>query len=176
MNTQTLVRVAGLSEDWSERTLFGLDRLVTAVLLAAVAVMVSVVSTQVLLRYGFNQSIDWAAEVARLAFVWTMFLAIPLGVQRGAHIGINIVVEKLPPVWRERLKRAGSALCAAMMFAIAWAALLVAREQWDEMLATVNCSVGWFIVPVGVGSLLSGLHLLRAAAYGTTPPPEGEKA
>ena len=55
-----------------------------------------------------------------------------------------------------------------MMFAIAWAAWGVAREQWDELMSTLDWSVGWFIVPVGVGAALSGLHLLRIAVYG--PP------
>ena len=39
-----------------------------------------------------------------------------------------------------------------MMFAITWASARVAAEQWDELMATVDWSVGWFIVPVGLGA------------------------
>ncbi len=152
----------------SGRILVLLDRLVLAALMVSVAVMVSVVSAQVALRYGFNRSIDWADEVSRLGFVWSIFLAIPLGVRQGAHIGIDIVVNKLPAVPQQVLRRAGATLSAAMMFAIAWAALKVAREQWDELMSVLDWSVGWFIVPVGVGALLSGLHLVRIAIEG--PP------
>jgi TRAP-type C4-dicarboxylate transport system permease small subunit len=151
-----------------QRLLDALDHALTAVLVAAVAVMVTVVSAQVLLRYGFNRSIDWADEIGRLAFVWSIFLAIPLGVRRGAHIGIDLLTDALPEALRKGLKRAGAALCAALMFAVAWAALGVAREQWDELMATVDWSVGWFIVPVGLGALLSALHLVRIAIVG--PP------
>ncbi len=156
-----------------ERALGALDRLVTGLLLAAVAVMVSVVSAQVALRYGFNNSIDWADEVGRLAFVWSIFLAIPLGVRDGAHIGIDIFADKLPAAWRTALRRAAAVLSALMMLAIAWAALGVAREQWDEMMSTVDWSVGWFIVPVGVGALLSALHLVRIVIVGPPPPALG---
>ncbi|MGR4867541.1 TRAP transporter small permease [Variovorax sp. LARHSF232] len=145
-----------------------LDRAVTAALLAAVAAMVGVVSAQVLLRYGFNRSIDWADEISRLAFVWSIFLAIPLGVRQGAHIGIDVVVLKFPPAVQRVLRRLAAALSALMMGAIAWAALGVAREQWDELMSTLDWSVGWFIVPVGVGAALSALHLLRIAVQG--PP------
>jgi TRAP-type C4-dicarboxylate transport system permease small subunit len=155
---------------WAGRVLGGLDRLVTGVLLAAVAVMVCVVSAQVALRYGFNRSFDWADEIGRLAFVWSIFLAIPLGVRQDAHIGIDIMVDKLPAAWRGVLKRAGAAVCAAMMFAIAWAAFRVAQEQWDELMATVDWSVGWFIVPVGLGALLSALHLVRVVIVGAPMP------
>ncbi len=158
---------------WPDRALQGLDQLVTGLLLAAVAAMVGVVSAQVALRYGFNRSIDWADEIGRLAFVWSIFLAVPLGVRQGAHIGIDIVADKLPAVWRGVLKRCGAALCALMMVAIAWAAFGVAREQWDELMATVDWSVGWFIVPVGMGALLSALHLLRIVIVGPPAPQLG---
>lgn len=166
MNAITMT--AAPAPAWPDRVLRGLDQLVTGLLLAAVAVMVGVVSAQVALRYGFNRSIDWADEIGRLAFVWSIFLAIPLAVRQGGHIGIDIVSDKLPEAWRGMLKRAGAAVCALMMFAIAWAALGVAREQWDELMATLDWSVGWFIVPVGIGALLSALHLLRIVVVG--PP------
>lgn len=150
------------------RVLLALDRAVMLALLVSVTVMVGVVSAQVSLRYGFNQSIDWADEVSRLAFVWSMFLAIPLGVRQGAHIGIDIVVNRMPPLVQKALRRAAALLSAVMMFAVAWAAAGVAREQWDELMSTLDWSVGWFIVPVGVGALLSALHLVRIAVEG--PP------
>ena len=168
MTTRTMTLPPRRAPSWPELALRGLDQGVTGLLLAAVAVMVGVVSAQVALRYGFNRSIDWADEIGRLAFVWTIFLAIPLGVRQGAHIGIDIVADKLPAVWRAALKRVAAAISAFMMLAIAWAALGVAREQWDELMATVDWSVGWFIVPVGMGALLSALHLLRIVIVG--PP------
>jgi TRAP-type C4-dicarboxylate transport system permease small subunit len=156
------------TSSWPHRVLDALDRMVTAALLVAVAVMVGVVSAQVALRYGLNRSIDWADEISRLAFVWSIFLAIPLGVRQGAHIGIDIVVLKFPPRVQAVLRRAAAAVSAAMMGVIAWAALGVAREQWDELMSTLDWSVGWFIVPVGVGAGLSALHLVRIAIEG--PP------
>lgn len=153
---------------WLEHALTGVDKLVTGLLLAAVAVMVGVVSAQVGLRYGLNLSIDWADEVGRLAFVWSIFLAIPLGVRQGAHIGIDVVADKLPPALRAVLKRLAAAMSALMMAVIAWAAFGVAREQWDELMSTLDWSVGWFIVPVGIGALLSALHLIRIVIVG--PP------
>ena len=36
-------------------------------------------------------------------------------------------------------------------------------------MSTVDLSVAWFILPVGIGALLSALHLLRVVVAG--PPP-----
>lgn len=153
---------------WPGRVLATLDRAVLLALMVSVATMVGVVSAQVALRYGFNQSFDWADEVSRLAFVWSIFLAIPLGVRQGAHIGIDIVVAKMPAPVQLALRRGAAWLSAGMMGLIAWAALGVAREQWDELMSVLDWSVGWFIVPVGIGALLSALHLVRIAVQG--PP------
>ena len=153
---------------WPLRILGLADRAVTGLLLAAMAAMVAVVSAQVALRYGLNRSIDWADETGRLAFVWSVFLAIPLGVRESAHIGIDLLVDKLPAPARAALRRAGAALAAALMLAIAWASAGVAREQWDELMSTLDISVGWFILPVAIGALLSALHLARMAIQG--PP------
>lgn len=154
---------------WPLRLLATADRALTGVLLAAVAVMVTVVSAQVALRYGLNRSIDWADEIGRLAFVWSIFLAIPLGVRDGAHIGIDLLVDKLPKGGQSLLRRAGAALGAAMMLAIFWAAVRTCVEQWDELMSTVDISVGWFIVPVAAGALFSAFHLLHIVIAG---PPE----
>lgn len=159
---------AGAAAAWPLRLLAAADRLLTVVLLVAVATMVAVVSAQVALRYGFNRSIDWADELGRLAFVWSIFLAIPLGVRDGAHIGIDLVVDKLPPAVQGALRRAGAAVAAAMMLAICWAAVRTCIEQWDELMSTVDWSVAWFVVPVAIGALFSAAHLLHAAVAG--PP------
>ena len=71
------------------------------------------------------------------------------------------------------LRRAAALVSALMMGAIAWAAWGVAREQWDELMSTLDWSVGWFIVPVGVGAALSALHLLRIVVQGPPAPATG---
>src|SRR6478609_12241634 len=58
-----------------------LDTAACWVICASIAVMVVVVSAQVGLRYGLNQSLGWADEISRLCFVWSIFLAIPLGIR-----------------------------------------------------------------------------------------------
>jgi TRAP-type C4-dicarboxylate transport system permease small subunit len=60
--------------------LAGIDRAAWWVIAIVMAAMTLVVSVQVLLRYGFNSSLDWADDVGRLLFVASVFFAIPLGI------------------------------------------------------------------------------------------------
>jgi TRAP-type C4-dicarboxylate transport system permease small subunit len=124
------------------------------------AVMVAVVGAQVALRYGFNSSIDWADEIARLTFVWSIFLAIALGIKTGSHIGIEMVVAKLPAAVRGVLGRLVALVCAAAMALVAWQSIAVAHDQWDELMGAVNASTGWFLVPLVIGGVHGALHLL----------------
>ena len=125
-----------------------------------ISAMVLIVSTQVALRYGVNSSIGWADEVSRLTFVWSMFLAIPLGVRAGAHIGIEILTVRLPSKPRDVLLRLMAATSAALMIIVAWESLQICWDQWDEKMASLEFSAAWFILALAVGCAHSALHLL----------------
>lgn len=150
------------------RVIAALDLVAAWVIIAMLVVMVSVVAAQVLLRYGLNSSIGWADEISRLTFVWTIFLAIPLGVRAGVHIGMDIVLEKLPTAARAGLIRLMALVAAAMVALVAWQSVLLAADQWDELMSSVNWSASWFIVPLAIGGMHSALHLLWIAVTGPT--------
>jgi TRAP-type C4-dicarboxylate transport system permease small subunit len=148
--------------------LAALDLAVAWVLCAAMAVMVAVVGAQVALRYGLNSSLDWADEIARLTFVWSIFLAIALGIRTGSHIGVEILVARLPAPWRGAVARLAAAVAAAAMLLVAWQSVVVAWDQWDELMGAVRASSGWFLVPLVVGGVHGALHLLWIVLAG--PP------
>ncbi|WP_249695373.1 TRAP transporter small permease [Stappia sp. WLB 29] len=157
-----------------------LDRLLTFVLARAdtgarvlvilgAATMVAVVSAQVVMRYVFNGSLDWADEVSRIAFVWTIFLAIPLGIRDGTHVGITLLVERLPVGVRRLVARATSALGAALMGVVFWTTIGVALATWSERLGALDITSSVFFFPVILGALHSALHLVHLALVPMEP-------
>lgn len=151
------------------RALHAVDRGVAWIIAAVMAVMVAVVSIQVAYRYGLNGSFDWADEISRLAFVWTVFLAVPLGLKQGAHIGIELVVQRLPEGARGALFRLMSALAVVLMLTVAWQAAVLVTQQWDEMLSTIPVSSALFMVPVAWSAVHSAVHLAVLAGTGRMP-------
>lgn len=137
------------------------DRLARWLIIAASALMIVVVTAQVFLRYGFNTSIDWSEEISRLLFVWAMFLAIPLGIREGAHVGIELLVAHIPPHMREMLKKGCAIGGAALMVVVFWQAVKVAAVTWDEMMQSLNLSTNWFMVPVAVAAAHSFFHFIQ---------------
>jgi TRAP-type C4-dicarboxylate transport system permease small subunit len=150
------------------------DRLLTAILMRAdsgarllvmtgAAAMVAVVSAQVVMRYVFNGSFDWADEVSRIAFVWTIFLAIPLGIRDGTHVGIDLLVERFPVKVRQALARIMSALAAGMMLVVLWTSVSVALSTWSERLGSIDLTSSVFFFPVILGAAHGALHLIHLA-------------
>ena len=152
----------------------GLDRMICWLIMLVMALMVAVVSVQVLLRYGFNSSLDWADDIGRLLFVTAVFLAVPIAVKQNAHISIEVLVARVPAGLQDGLARFVALLSAGMMTLICYYTVRVAEEQWPEMLPTVNLTVAVFMLPVALGAAHSAIHLLRIVLVG--PPPRMDLA
>lgn len=138
--------------------------------MTATALMVVVVSAQVVMRYVFNGSFDWADEVSRLAFVWAIFLAIPLGIRDSSHVGIELLVVRLPMPLRKLIGRLMSLLAGAMMLIVFWSAIVVSAATWSERLGSINLTSSVFFFPVILGAAHAALHLLYRVCY----PPESD--
>lgn len=143
------------------RCLDRVDRVARWVIITASAAMISIVSGQVLLRYVFNSSLDWSDEVSRLLFVWCMFLAIPLGIREGAHVGIELLTSHIPAAPRQLLAKGCALAAAALMAVVCWQSVKVTLLTWDEMMQSLNMSTNWFMVPVAVATAHSFLHLIQ---------------
>ena len=140
--------------------LAALDVAAAWTIVALVTVMVAVVSAQVFMRYALNSSIGWADEISRLMFVWSIFLAIPLGIKLGVHIGIEMFTGRLPARVQDVLARGMALVSAAMMALVCYEAAVIVWDQWDEQMASVTASAAWFIVALAVGGAHSALHLV----------------
>ncbi|MBQ4377966.1 MAG: TRAP transporter small permease [Treponema sp.] len=58
--------------------------------------IVIIVSCQVFGRLVLHRSIMWSEEVALLLMVWTAFIAMAIGVEKGLHIAISLFFNKFP--------------------------------------------------------------------------------
>jgi TRAP-type C4-dicarboxylate transport system permease small subunit len=65
------------------------------------ALMVLLVFSNVVGRYGFGSGFAGGEEVARLLFVWLVFLGAILALRRRAHLGVELVQARLPR-WARR--------------------------------------------------------------------------
>ncbi|MDQ0256700.1 TRAP-type C4-dicarboxylate transport system permease small subunit [Evansella vedderi] len=74
----------------------GLDRILLVSSLTLLTAMVVVIIYQVFSRQVLGTAPAWSEEVSRLLFVWVSFLGIAYGFKEKVHIGVGLVVNKLP--------------------------------------------------------------------------------
>jgi TRAP-type C4-dicarboxylate transport system permease small subunit len=133
------------------------------------AFMSAIIVVQVVLRYIFNGSIDWADEAARLSFVWIVFLAVPHAVKFGLHVGLDVVVKLMTPrvaAWVAVINRMAM---AAFLVVVGWQATALAYRNWHNEMSTLPLPQGLFFAAVAIGSFHSLLHLIPSSRCHAPP-------
>ena len=102
-----------------------LERTVEYLMALALAVMVALVFGNVLMRYLFNSGFAAAEELARLMFVWLIFLGAILALRHHGHLGVEMVQAKLP----RPLRRACAVLSHLLMLYGLW---LFLQGSWQQ--------------------------------------------
>ncbi|MEQ9260852.1 MAG: TRAP transporter small permease subunit [Roseovarius sp.] len=92
-------------------------------LIALVGTLLAIMTAQIVLRYGFNESLLWAEEMCRYMLIWISFLAVVLAFERGEIAAIGFLGAALPRVPALLL----AILCAALSLALC---LLLIRFGW----------------------------------------------
>ena len=78
-----------------------LERAVEYLMALDLGLMVALVFSNVIGRYGFGAGFAGAEEIARLLFVWLVFLGAILALRRHSHLGVELVQACLPS-WARR--------------------------------------------------------------------------
>jgi TRAP-type C4-dicarboxylate transport system permease small subunit len=147
---------------------------VVAVLLAATLVLSFV---QVVARYVFLLSTPWSEELARLFFVWGVFLGAAVGVKRNLHTRVDFIFQRLSA-------RASALVLAGMDLLVATMAVVMILYGAQLIYATrtdFSTSLGYprnvFYLPVPVSGLLMLWYLvpgiLRRLTARSTAAPQG---
>ena len=81
--------------------LTNLDAIITGVTLSICVVLVN---ANVIMRYFFNNPIHWAEEVVTSLFVWTVFIGSAYAYRKHSHLGVDILVNLMPPKMKKVIK------------------------------------------------------------------------
>lgn len=154
------------------RVLAHLDRLEEHLAVGLLVAMTGLVGTQVAARFLFSTGFSWMEELARVAFVWVVFLGAVVAMRRCLHIRVTAGIRALPArarAWAEGLgDLATLAFCAAMT----WHGieLVQATLRFSFELPATRLSMVWvyLIMPVSFG--LQAIRLAATMASGRREP------
>ncbi|MDB5930511.1 MAG: Tripartite ATP-independent periplasmic transporter, DctQ component [Polaromonas sp.] len=113
-------------------------------LVAALALMVVLVFTNVVLRYAANSGISVSEELSRWLFVWLTFLGAIVALNEGAHLGTDTLVSRLSV----RGKKVCLVLAHVLMLFVCWLIFKGSLDQvkinWDSTSAAMEVSMALF--------------------------------
>ena len=127
----------------------GACRLVEAVIAFMLAVMVLLVFGNVVLRYGFNSGITMSEEVSRWLFVWITFLGAIVALRERAHLGVDMVVSKLPPTGKKLCLGISQLLMLYMLWLLLQGSVVQTRINWDVTAPVTGASMA-VVYSVGI--------------------------
>ena len=97
--------------------LTNLDAIITAVTLSICVVLVN---ANVIMRYFFNNPIRWAEEVVTSLFVWTVFIGSAYAYRKHSHLGVDILVNLMPPKMKAVVKSVMSVVELLVLTMLTW--------------------------------------------------------
>ncbi|OOF67326.1 TRAP transporter small permease [Rodentibacter caecimuris] len=122
----------------------GLEILVVLIL----STMSLLVFLNVVLRYGFNSSINITEEVSRYLFVWLAFLGAILAFGDNQHVSVKILTDKLSPDNRHLL----GIVTDSLMF---YCCYLIVAGSWVQFQLNIHNIAPISGIPSGITFLAS---------------------
>jgi TRAP-type C4-dicarboxylate transport system permease small subunit len=110
------------------------DLLVDALALVAAALVVlltALILLDIAARYLRLFSLPWSLEASEYMLYAITFLGAPWVLREEGHIAIELVLERLPPLWRARIRRLTDALGAVVCALLLYYSCRVAWRSYD---------------------------------------------
>lgn len=112
-------------------------------------------------RYVMHSTFTWYDEIARLLFVWIVFLGAAVGVRRSGHFRLHLVIDRFPPALRRVADIVG-------VLAIMGFGLVLIQQGWKlvelgqfQQTPVMGLSKGYVYASMPAGGALIILYSLR---------------
>ncbi|MEW6582010.1 MAG: TRAP transporter large permease subunit [Actinomycetota bacterium] len=123
-------------------------------------------ATNVFTRYVLDFSIFGAEEVARIGFLWTIWMGVSLAVRRGAVTVITFVADRGAPVWRSAVRTYAAVGLFTLLVYACWRSTeyVTSVSTATQTFTSVKISFLYPVASMTVGYYFITLHFLTALA------------
>jgi TRAP-type transport system small permease protein len=131
-----------------------LDRLLCGVVIMALAAMVVLIASQVAARYLVGIPLYWSEELARHLMIWMFFLGSVIALRRGAHLGIDILVQKMGVRPRAVIQSIVALMLAAFFILMIWQGIELTSRTMVQRASALRYPMGYVYAAVPVSGFL----------------------
>ncbi|MDR1315975.1 MAG: TRAP transporter small permease [Spirochaetales bacterium] len=123
--------------------------------------MIMSIAVNVICRYFFNLSFDWAEEIAYLFFNWAVFLGATVIFRNQEMVAIDIVVNRLPQGARRAAMIINYALILAITLALVVWGFRFAMNAWIRKSTALGISYFFYDMSIPLSSLILAGYALK---------------
>jgi TRAP-type C4-dicarboxylate transport system permease small subunit len=142
-----------------------LDQALKILVASLMAMMVVVVTWQVLSRYVMSDPSPWTEEVARMLLIWVGLLGGAFAYREKSHLGIDLLAQKLGPRGKKRLSIFADLCCglfALTVLVIGGSALVQLTWQLHQTTAVLGIPMAWVYIALPLSGLLVAWYSMIA--------------
>ena len=108
-----------------------LFRSIEALMAFFLVVMIVLVFTNVVLRYVFSTGFEWSEEIARLCFIYLVYLGAIGAMRENQHLIIDSVLSRIPDIWQK-------AIYFLVQAGIIWMMVVLTRGSWQLVMQNLG--------------------------------------
>ena len=116
----------------------------------------------------------WVEEIGEYALAWLTFIGAAIGIRRGTHFAVAIVIDRFPPRLRRAVFMGHHVLLIGFGILVAVFGWQVSELNSQSFSPALDLNLRWLYLAAVVGGILIVLYSiagLRDAARGLTPGP-----
>src|SRR5215208_4941794 len=113
-------------------------------------------------RYVLFSTFTWYDEIARACFVWVVFLGAAVGVKRGAHFGLHLLVDTLPDAARRLAAFVTPLVIITFSSVLVVQGLAFLEFGRFQQLPVMGISKAWIYAAMPIGGALMIIYSLQS--------------
>lgn len=117
-------------------------------------VMTVMIFLQVIYRYVLGESLSFSEELARYMFIWSVAMGSALALRTRSHIGVEILVERLPASMAKPAKVLACAISLVFYGMLIWYGFEMVGETMDQESAALELPMGYVYLAVPLSAIV----------------------
>ena len=127
------------------------------------AVLVILLTVQILLRFIFGRTLSWSEEVSRFAFVWAVYFGFVLAAKENKHIRVTAQFKRLSPGMQVVLFTLADTVWSLFNFVMVFVSgkFTLSMIRYPYISQTTGLNLVWVFMIVPIGFAFMGLRVIQ---------------
>jgi len=143
---------------WVEKLAWIVERIAAVPCMIAIGGMTVIVILGVIFRYVLGSPLGWTEEAARYLMIWAASLAVSMGIMKGEHVGINLMVNAFPPKIRRWMAISVHLAILAFLWVLTQRGYLMAINGRNQFSPLLGVTMAWSLAAIPIAGLLAMLQ------------------